>query len=162
SSAFIVAIAALAILSARGRIRQRAALGLLALLVTADLWSVERHYWRFMPGAEVIFADNEITEYLNAQPEPGRVLPIGLAPTGSRGPYLGFRSAYDGLMAHEIRQFIGYHGNELGRFQQLIDGGPAGSGLVNPNLWTLYNVRYFMTNIAETPFEGAEHVAGPT
>src|SRR5690606_40077755 len=102
------------------------------------------------------------TEYLNAQPEPGRVLPIGLAPTGSRGPYLGFRSAYDGLMAHEIRQFIGYHGNELGRFQQLIDGGPAGSGLVNPNLWTLYNVRYFMTNIAETPFEGAAHVAGPT
>ncbi len=161
SAAFIVAIAALALAAARDRIRGQALVAALALLLTVDLWSVERHYWRFSPGAEVIFADNEITDYLRSQPEPGRVLPIGLAPTGQRGPYLGFRGAYDGLMAHDIRQFIGYHGNELGRFQQILDGGPGGAGLLNPNVWALYNVRYFMTNIAEQPLEGAEHVAGP-
>lgn len=161
SAAFIVAIAALALAAAKGRIRGHAMLAAVAVLLTVDLWSVERHYWKFLPGADVVFADNAITDYLNEQPEPGRVLPIGLSPTTVRGPYLGFRGAYDGLMAHEIRQFIGYHGNELGRFQDVLNGGQAGSGLVNPNVWALYNVRYFLTDVAEEPLDGALHVAGP-
>lgn len=161
SAAFIAGIVALAILISRDRLRGHLAVGALALLVVADLWSIERRYWRFSPPAEVLFAADGITEYLQSQPEPGRVLPLGLVPTRGRGPYLGYGSSFDGLMAHGIRQFIGYHGNELGRFQSLLDGGPAGSGLANPNLWALYNVRYFLTNVAESPFVGAEHLVGP-
>jgi hypothetical protein len=64
-------------------------------------------------------------------------------------------------MVHEVRQVLGYHGNELGRFDQL--GGRANNWIqiANPNFWHLMNVQYLLVNARESPIPGAELVAGP-
>jgi hypothetical protein len=131
---------------------------LLVALVAADLWSVVQRYWLFSPPAAELFASDATIDYVKAQPQPGRVLAVpGPGPMTPRDPYL----TGDALMVHEVRQVLGYHGNELGRFDQL--GGRANNWIqiANPNFWHLMNVQYLLVNARESPIPGAELVAGP-
>ncbi|HEY0971923.1 MAG TPA: YfhO family protein [Gemmatimonadales bacterium] len=150
-----------------GRVAPAAAGWALVAIAGFDLWTVERRYWRFSPPASELYASDPVIEYLQSQSEPGRVLALQLGPpTGvRRDPYLHYTGTASGLMAHEIRTVLGYHGNELGRYQELLGYiyGPEQlyAQLANPNIWRLLNVRYFMTDLAESPFQGAELVAGP-
>ena len=130
-------------------------------IVTLDLVSVMREYWTFSPPASQSFASNAAIDYIKTATatEPGRVVDLAIERSGPpRDPALG----YSGLMAYNIRQAKGYHGNELGRYDDLIgreeDGYP---NIANPNFWALANVRFFMTDAAEFPLEGVKRVAGP-
>ncbi len=130
-------------------------------IVTLDLVSVLRAYWTFSPAASTSFASDPAIDYIKkaTATAPGRVVDIAIERSGPpRDPGLG----YSGLMAHGIRQAKGYHGNELGRYDDLIgreeDGYP---NLANPNFWALANVRYFLTDAASFPLEGTKLVAGP-
>jgi hypothetical protein len=68
----------------------------------------------------------------------------------------------DGLMTHGIRlSLLGYHGNELGRFQKLAQKDEGYVAIGNPNFWALTNTRYLYTNTPNAPIEGAKIVAGP-
>jgi hypothetical protein len=63
---------------------------------------------------------------------------------------------------HRIRSAVGYHGNELGRYDRLSgwdENWPQQLG--NPNFWRLANLRYLYTNSPQTPIEGMRLVAGP-
>ena len=54
-----------------------------------------------------------------------------------------------GLMVHGIRSITGYHGNELGRYQQLSNarvGQNSDPAFVTPMFWRHENVRYLYTN----------------
>jgi membrane protein YfhO len=117
---------------------------LLALVIVVDLWSIERLYWVFSPPAAKLFASDPIIEYLKKQPEPGRVLPLRI--TGAEAYHdpvvLG-----DELMLYRVRNALGYHGNELGRFQRLE--GDRGESLANPNWWALYNVRFIIADTSD-------------
>ena len=136
-------------LLATGRVSREAGGYLLAGVVAVDLWTVERMYWQFSPPASQIYASDAIIEYIRAQPEPGRVLPL---PVYRRDPFVDG----DALMAHNIRSVLGYHGNELGRYQQLIT--PENIG--NPNFWHLMNLKYVLS--ADTlSLRGLELVVGP-
>ena len=136
-------------LLATGRVSREAGGYLLAGVVAVDLWTVERMYWQFSPPASQIYASDAIIEYIKAQPEPGRVLPL---PVYRRDPFVDG----DALMAHNIRSVLGYHGNELGRYQQLIT--PENIG--NPNFWHLMNLKYVLS--ADTlSLRGLELVVGP-
>ena len=136
-------------LLATGRVSREAGGYLLAGVVAVDLWTVERMYWQFSPPASQIYASDAIIEYIQAQPEPGRVLPL---PVQRRDPFVDG----DALMAHNIRSVLGYHGNELGRYQQLIT--PENIG--NPNFWHLMNLKYVLS--ADTlSLRGLELVVGP-
>ncbi len=136
-------------LLATGRVSREAGGYLLAGIVAVDLWTVERMYWQFSPPASQIYASDAIIEYIKAQPEPGRVLPL---PVYRRDPFVDG----DALMAHNIRSVLGYHGNELGRYQQLIT--PENIG--NPNFWHLMNLKYVLS--ADTlSLRGLELVVGP-
>ena len=136
-------------LLATGRVSREAGGYLLAGIVAVDLWTVERMYWQFSPPASQIYASDAIIEYIKAQPEPGRVLPL---PVYRRDPFVDG----DALMAHNIRSVLGYHGNELGRYQQLIT--PENIG--NPNFWHLMNLKYVLS--ADTlSLRGLEQVVGP-
>jgi len=140
-------------LLATGRIGRQAGGYLLAGVVAVDLWSVERLYWRFSPPAAETFASDSTIEYVKAQPEPGRVLPVFDRAHG-RDPFL----AGDALMTHRIRSIFGYHGNELGRYQQLAYGRGV---IANPNFWHLMNVRYILTDAEDLGVQGLNRVVGP-
>ncbi|HEU4631178.1 MAG TPA: YfhO family protein [Gemmatimonadaceae bacterium] len=174
--ALLFVLLAGAVLVAHGmrRLGSAAAGWALVALAGLDLWSVERHYWRFSPPASELYASDPTIDYLKSQQEPGRVLPLALgAPqTEQRDPYLlGVRSYglsnAGGLMVHGIRNVLGYHGNELGRYQELLGSDAASSAeelfsqLANPNIWQLLNVRFFLTDAAESPFRGATRLLGP-
>jgi hypothetical protein len=137
----------------RGRLDRRIAGIALVAIVGADLWSVEREYWQFMPRASTIYASDPAIDYLKRQPEPGRVL---VRAGGSEGmaspdPYFGGGDGMGtGLMIHGIRSVTGYHGNEIGRYQSLmrtpLEGGA--DPVMSPGFWRHENVRFLYTNAA--------------
>ena len=162
SLAFVLAAAVLLLVYQQGRISAAATGWALAALVGLDLWSVERTYWRFSPPADELYAADPIIEYITRETAqtPGRVLAFPLGPETSerRDPYMARGGQSSGLMHHRIRTVLGYHGNQIGRYDLFFDGGVQ---LANPNLWQLLNIRYLLTNVPESPFEGARLVAGP-
>ena len=141
-------------LLATGRIGREAGAYLLAGIVAVDLWSVERLYWEFSSPASQQFATDETIEYVKRQPEPGRVLGFPTTDAGAFDPFI----RRDALMIHRIRSVLGYHGNELGRYQQLAYTQGA---IANPNFWYLMNIRYVLTDAADLGVQGLTRVVGP-
>lgn len=126
----------------------------LIAIVGLDQWSIARHYWLFSPPARVLYASDPAIEFLKHEPQPGRVVVHALGDSGLAhpDPYFGtnLEGRGTGLMVHGIRSVTGYHGNELGRYQKLIDlrssnGAPA---TLSPMLWRHENARYLYTNAA--------------
>lgn len=140
-----------------GRIGREAGGYLLAGIVGVDLWSVERTYWRFSPPASVTFGTDSTIAYMKAQPEPGRVLQFVTRRETGRDPFL----AGDALMGHGVRSVLGYHGNELGRFQLLGGHAERWRQIANPNFWHLMNVRYVLTDAESLGVPGLNLVVGP-
>ncbi len=155
------AVALVALLLVKHRIVPMVA-GLLLLAVSVlDLWSIGRHYWMFSDRAAVLYAADDAISYINAQPQPGRVLALGFQggdQTAARDPFLGGSA----LMAHDVRDVLGYQGNELGRYRRLMDAAGNAGITGNPNFWALTNARYLYTNLPDLPLEGSERLVGPT
>ena len=158
SAAAVLALVGLMLAVARGAIHTAAAGWLLALLVALDLWSVERYYWTFSARADQLCAEDDIIRFLKSQPEPARVIAIPLG--DNIAPHDPFVLG-DALMHHGIRGVLGYHGNELGRYQELYGKSEGLQSIANPNFWSLTNARYFYTNTPGLPFQGARLAAGP-
>ena len=150
----------------RGRLDRRVAGIALVAIVGVDLWSVEREYWQFMPPASTIYASDPAIDYLKHQPQPGRVLVKAASEEGlaSPDPYFGTRGdgTGTGLMIHGIRSVTGYHGNEIGRYQSLMQTPLEGGGnpVISPGFWRHENVRYLYTNAALTD-SSLQRLLGP-
>lgn len=157
--AFALLAAGIAWMVAARRLSRDLAGALLVLVVATDLWSVLRQYWIFMEPARRSFASNAVFEYLKQQPGPFRVLPNQTAPSEApRDPDL----RYDGLMAHEIAQVLGYHGNQLANYDRLAGSEEGYRQLGNPNFWQLANMQYILTNSPDSMgIPGMRLVAGP-
>jgi hypothetical protein len=147
-----------------GKIERRVVPWAIAGLVAMDLWSIERKYWLFSPPAKQIFGSDAIADYIRNDTTHGRAyaLPIGEGAV-PRDPFLRGSA----LMGVGVRQVGGYHGNELGRYQQLF----AQSGLAAPRtmddvmkgfamLGRLTNLRWFYTSVGDFP-PPFEKVLGP-
>jgi hypothetical protein len=140
-----------------GRMGRQGGAILLATILAADLWTVERHYWQFSEPAERIFASDSTIEYIKAQAAPGRVLPLA-SNAVDRDPFL----RGDALMVHRIRSALGYHGNELRYYQMLGDKNNGWRNLiVNPNIWHLLNIRYVLTDVEDLGVPTLRRVVGP-
>jgi hypothetical protein len=136
----------------RGRLTATMATWALAAVVAVDLWSVMREYWIFSPPARRLFAADPTIEYIRRQPQPARVLALQLArDTVDRDANL----IGDGLMVHRIRTTLGYHGNQLARYNQLLQH------LENPAVWRLTNTQFLLTNASTVPIAGATLAVGP-
>lgn len=144
----------------RGKLDARVAGWALVVALSADLWTILRSYWNFAPPASQLYATDATIEYLKQQSEPGRVLalPIGQGVVGRDVMLRG-----SGLMVHHVRQVLGYHGNELGRYQTLTgsNGDDVLQHLVNPNFLKLSNTRYLLSGLDQPPFPGSTRLAGP-
>jgi hypothetical protein len=159
SAVFALALLAAATVAVNKRWSSTLIAAVIGVIVTADLWSIARMYWRFEKPASELFASDAVIDYIKKQP-PARVLTVPLGENmAAYDPFLG---AEDGLMAQGIRtSLLGYHGNELGRFQQLAQKEQSWASLSNPNFWALTNSKYMYTNVATPPIDGAKLVAGP-
>ncbi len=114
-----------------GRLRGLAAAGALAAVVVADLWSVDRRFFDYKPPASELFADDPITTRLKQEPKPYRVLDAGV---------------YQGsvLMAHSVQTVLGYHGNEVRFYDDLMGGKNVWRNIGNPNLHDLLATRFLL------------------
>jgi hypothetical protein len=148
------AIGVLALLS-RNALKPFAGGAALAFLLTVDLWSIERLYWRFSPPAAEIYASDPAIDYMKRQPQPGRVL--ALQPVPSRDPFL----SGDALMVHDIRQVLGYHGNELARYQELTGKQEGYRYVLTPALWRLLNAKYLLTDLDTAAVPELRLLVGP-
>jgi hypothetical protein len=66
-------------------------------------------------------------------------------------------------MSHRVRQVLGYHGNQLGRYNEMLQKDQGFQQVFNPRIWQLYNVRYLLTNTSDVSqfFPGSQWVIGP-
>lgn len=163
---FLTATAALLLAHLRGTLAGRTTAALLALVVAADLWTVERLYWLFSPPARVLYATDPVLEYLKREREPGRVLVRGLTDQGMAhpDPYFGTdgEGRGTGLMVHGIRSVTGYHGNQLARYDALTELRTTQNAPTPmlPTFWSHENVRYLYTNTA-IPDSAVRLLVGP-
>ncbi|GAC1649796.1 MAG: YfhO family protein [Gemmatimonadaceae bacterium] len=143
----------------RRRLRPSAAVTLLTALLVVDLWSVEREYWRFSAPAARLYGRDATIDYLTALDQPARVLAIPLR----EASVVHDPAFYDGLMVHGVRTMLGYHGNEIGRYDVLLgkEGGEP-TQIGSPRVWRLLNVRYLLTNTDSVPIPNSRRVVGPT
>ena len=150
SFAFVALAVSLGLGALGGRISTRAAAWGLAALMTIDLWTVERLYWMFSPPAKVIYASDAIVDMLKAEPQPVRVLALPFEPPAQPDAFL----TGDALMTHRIRNVCGYHGNQVGRYNELTGTGCRVNPqqLFNPNVLQLTNTKYLLANIPQIPF----------
>ena len=162
---FVAIVVGLGLATLRGKVSGRAAALGLAGLMAVDLWTIEKNYWVFSPPAKVIFASDPIIEVLKGDKQPVRVLPFEARDTPEPDPFL----TGDGLMVHRIRNVLGYHGNQLGRYyaaageatNDLTGRNTGGSRLFMPNVLALTNTKYFLTNVSALPFGNTTLAKGP-
>jgi len=122
---------------------------LLILLVGGDFWRAGHGFWRWSrPEAEQIASD-DVIRAVTRTPLPYRLY--------------DFDSVYppDALMAHDIPQVTGYHGNHLQTYLDLIGGEVQQENLRRSlNLWKLLAVRYLVApDTLRVP--GFHRVLGP-
>lgn len=131
-----------------GRLGIRAVAVALPLVVGLDLSLEVRRYFVFSPPAAQSFAPDDITRYLAAVPKPYRVINAGGAYSGSI------------LMAYDVADALGYHGNEIRYYDDLLGGKNQWRYLPNPQLWRLLAVR-FIVYPDSGPIPGFHRVVGP-
>jgi hypothetical protein len=128
------------------RLSLKAASIALAALIVADLWSIERLYWQYMPPATQTFASDPAIDAIKAdiaKSGPGRTIVFGARPALEESdPF--FRKK--GLMAHFVRTVEGEQGNELGAYNAMVSL-DSGRVVLQPRFWHHENAQYLYTRL---------------
>lgn len=121
---------------ASSRLRGPLAAAALITVVVADLWSVERRFFVFAGTAAELFGDDQLTTEIKKAPLPFRVW-------DPKGGYAELE-VYPGswLMGAGVPQLLGYHGNELRNFDELLGEKNIWKNQVSSVLLQLFAVRY--------------------
>jgi hypothetical protein len=130
-----------------GRWKGTLAVAALAVVLVGDLWSIDRQFFAFREPASELYRDDAITSRLRRERKPFRVLDAGV-----------YQGSY--LMAHDIQTMLGYHGNEIRFYDELLGGKGQWRYAGNPNLIGLLAVRYVLLPEAQ-PLPGFHQVLGP-
>jgi hypothetical protein len=159
SFAFVLLTAIIVVIYKKGRMPLVAAGWALAMLAAVDSWTILHQYWVFSPPASITYKSDAAIEKIKADPILSRVVTLELEDNPNRDINL----EGDGLMIHRIRSVLGYHGNQLGRYNELLEKDEGFRQIFNPRVWQLLNVRYLLTNSADVEryFPGAQWVIGP-
>lgn len=144
---FVLLAAGVTLGIAAGRLRGAAAAAALAAVTVADLWSIDRLFFQYSPPAAELFQDDGIVSRLKQEKPPFRVLDVGVYP-GSQ------------LMAHDIEQVLGYHGNEIRFYDELLGGKNVWKSVGNPAVLDLVAAEFVILP-AEQELPGYHKIAGP-
>ncbi|MDQ3137131.1 MAG: YfhO family protein [Gemmatimonadota bacterium] len=131
----------------RGRLQGSVAAAALAAIVVGDLWTVDRLFFAFRDPASAEFRDDPVTSKLRAERMPFRVLDAGV-----------YQGSY--LMAHGIQTMLGYHGNEVRFYDELLGGKGQWPNAGSPALLDLLGVRYLLLPQPQA-VPGFHQVLGP-
>jgi hypothetical protein len=131
-----------------GRLRHYAAAAALGTVVVADFWSIDRRFFDFKTPPSELFADDAIIAKLRQEAKPFRVLDAGVYP-GSV------------LMAYSVQTVLGYHGNEVRFYDDLLGGKNEWRNLGSPTLHDLLAVRYLLLPDSQA-VPGFHPLSGPT
>jgi len=153
SAAALAALAGFAFTYFSGKVSARAFATALVLIIGADLWLSVRSHWIWSRPEQELYRRDAIVEQIQRTSLPYRVLDPPLRPG----------SVYPGtvLMKHNIPQVLGYHGNEIRYYDDLLGGKNEWRYLLHPQLWNLLAVR-FVTLGDSAPVPGYHRVLGPT
>jgi hypothetical protein len=137
-----------------GKLRGAQAVAALLLIVAADLWSIDREFFFFGGTPAQLFGNDSVTLAMRKAPLPYRVW-------DPKGVYQEV-GAYPGswLMGVDVPQLLGYHGNELRAFDDLLGGKNAWKNQPSPALLQLFAVRYVVLSHAQT-LPGFHQILGP-
>jgi hypothetical protein len=105
-------------------------------LILLDLGIQDRRFIVIDPRGDALFRADSVVRAIEADAagttQPWRVLPAGV-----------YQDDY--FIEHRIRSVLGYHGNQMHRYDELLGGHNVYSQLGNPALWRLLAVRYILT-----------------
>jgi len=106
-------------------------------MLLLDLGVQARRFIRIEPAGDAFFAADEVVQAIERDAagltQPWRVLPL------DRAVYMD-----DYFIEHGIRSVLGYHGNELHTFDELLGGKNIWRHLENPQAWRLTATRYLL------------------
>jgi hypothetical protein len=145
SGVALAATGALAMAALRDRLKLRLFALTLPLVVGCDLWLNARGFWIYAPDPkEDWFRPDPVINRVRESKPPYRVLDLGVY-------------GADALMAFDIPQVLGYHGNEIHRYDELLGGKNQWTNLRFVHLWDLLAVGYA---IAPTGARNADSIPG--
>jgi hypothetical protein len=131
----------------RGKIGPRVWAGALIALVGTDLWLNVRPFWQYSNVHDELFAGDAIKTHLRSVRRPFRVWDVDIG---------GLSAVYPGaaLMADDIAQLYGHHGNEPHSFDVL--NARQGSSLTfaragDPQILSLFAVNYLIVRAEAAP-----------
>jgi hypothetical protein len=130
-----------------GRVAGGLAAAVLAVVVVGDLWSIDRLFFAFREPAAEAYRDDAVTSRLRSERKPFRVLDAGV-----------YQGSY--LMAHDVQTMLGYHGNEVRFYDELLGGKGRWRFAGNPALMDLLSVRFLLVPEAQV-VAGYHQVLGP-
>ncbi len=139
----------------RGTIRGAAAAAALAVVIVADLWSIDRLFFQFQDAPATLFRSDAIIDRIKSAKPPFRVFDIGQwSPAGSAVYYPSY------LMVHRIQSMLGYHGNEVRFYDDLLGGKNEWRNAINLGLWDILAVRFIIAPDSQ-PIPGFHLALGP-
>ena len=122
----------------------------LVLLLGSDLWFNARHFWLWSRPEQEIYRPDEVVQQIHRNQLPYRVFDPGVYPGTV-------------LMKHNIPVVLGYHGNEIRYYDDLLGGKNEWRYLLsNLRLWDLLAIRFFLSSDSVHVPPGYHRVAGPT
>lgn len=130
-----------------GRVAGGLAAAVLAVVVVGDLWSIDRLFFSFREPAAEVYRDDAVTSRLRSERKPFRVLDAGV-----------YQGSY--LMAHDVQTMLGYHGNEVRFYDELLGGKGRWRFAGSPALMDLLSVRFLLVPEAQA-VAGFHQVLGP-
>jgi hypothetical protein len=139
----LLAVGTLVLAAVRNRIQAAAVCFGLVFFVSADLWRNAREFWVFQDAA-AFHSPDQITDIVTATPKPYRVFNANV--------YEGSR-----LMTFDIPQLLGYHGNEIHRFDVLLGGKNIWRNQGYGVIWDLFAIEYV---VVPAGMQGADSIPG--
>jgi hypothetical protein len=141
AGAILTAAGAIALAHARGLVSARVFAGVLVALVGTDLWLNDRAFWNYSNAPDELFAGDAIKTRLRSLPRPFRVWDVDVYPGAA-------------LMADDISQLYGHHGNEPHAFD--VVNARQGESLSfaragDPQILDLFAVNYLIVPASSAP-----------